>query len=99
LETYPRKFRSGRYSADFLIFRREKKQYFKWEQAILGLPNVVDAHEVKHMQDRVVHATAFCCLHTIDSCRPTELVQDLTREEILSALSARSLNSHMAITG
>jgi ribonuclease J len=57
-------------SDDFLIFRREKKQYYKWEQAILGLPNVVDAHEVKQMQDRVILATAFSDLKELVDLRP-----------------------------
>jgi len=57
-------------SDDFLIFRREKKQYFKWEQAILGLPNVVDADEVKQMQDRVILATAFSDLKELVDLRP-----------------------------
>jgi len=57
-------------SDDFLIFRREKKQYYKWEQAILDLPNVVDADEVKHMQDRVILATAFSDLKELVDLRP-----------------------------
>jgi hypothetical protein len=57
-------------SDDFLIFRREKKQYYKWEQAILGLPNVVDAHEVKQMQDRVILAAAFSDLKELIDLRP-----------------------------
>jgi len=57
-------------SDDFLIFRRMKKQYYKWEQAILGLPNVVDAHEVKRMQDRVILAAAFSDLKELVDLRP-----------------------------
>jgi ribonuclease J len=57
-------------SDDFLIFRRMKKQYYKWEQAILGLPNVVDAHEVKRMQDRVILAATFSDLKELVDLRP-----------------------------
>jgi len=57
-------------SDDFLIFRREKKQYYRWEREILGLPNVVDAHEVKQMQDRVILAAAFSDLKELVDLRP-----------------------------
>ncbi len=46
-------------SNDFLIFKCEKKQYFKWEKTILDFPNVVDAQEVKRMQSQVILATGF----------------------------------------
>jgi ribonuclease J len=57
-------------SPDFLIFKREKKTYYKWEQAILGLSNVVDAQEVKKIQDRVILATGFADLKELLDMRP-----------------------------
>ena len=57
-------------SADFLIFKREKKSYYKWEQAILGFSNVVDAQEVKKIQDRVILASGFADLKELLEMRP-----------------------------
>ena len=57
-------------SSDFLIFRREKKQYYKWEQSILDFPNVIDAHEVRKRQDDVILATAFSDLKELLDLRP-----------------------------
>jgi ribonuclease J len=57
-------------SADFLIFKREKKTYYKWEQAILGFNNVVDAQEVKKIQNRVILATGFADLKELLDMRP-----------------------------
>jgi len=57
-------------SSDFLIFRREKKQYFKWEQAILDLPNVIDAHEVRRRQKEIILATAFSDLKELLDMQP-----------------------------
>lgn len=57
-------------SSDFLIFRREKKQYYKWEQTILDLPNVIDAHEVRKKQKEVILATAFSDLKELLDLRP-----------------------------
>jgi ribonuclease J len=57
-------------SEDFLIFKREKKNYFKWEQTILNLRNVVDAKEVKTKQDQVILATGFSDLKELIDMRP-----------------------------
>jgi len=57
-------------SADFLIFKREKKTYYKWEQAILGFSNVVDAQEVKKIQNKVILATGFTDLKELLEMRP-----------------------------
>ncbi len=57
-------------SSDFLIFRREKKQYYKWEQTILDLPNVIDAHEVRKRQKEVILATAFSDLKELLDMQP-----------------------------
>jgi len=57
-------------SNDFLIFKREKKSYFKWEKAILDFPNVVDAQEVKRMQSKVILATGFSDLKELVDMRP-----------------------------
>jgi len=57
-------------SSDFLIFRREKKHYYKWEQSILDLPNVIDAHEVRRRQNDVILATAFSDLKELLDLRP-----------------------------
>jgi len=57
-------------STDFLIFKREKKTYYKWEQTILGLSNVVDAQEVKKSQDKVILATGFSDLKELLDMRP-----------------------------
>lgn len=57
-------------SSDFLIFRREKKQYYKWEQTILELPNVIDAHEVRRRQQQVILATSFSDLKELLDIQP-----------------------------
>ena len=57
-------------SSDFLIFRREKKQYYKWEQTILKLPNVIDAHKVRKKQKEVILATAFSDLKELLDLQP-----------------------------
>lgn len=57
-------------SDDFLIFRRKKKQYYKWEQSILDLSNVVDANEVKRIQNKVVLATSFSDLNELHTMKP-----------------------------
>jgi len=57
-------------SSDFLIFRREKKQYYKWEQTILELPNVIDAHEVRRRQREIILATSFSDLKELLDIQP-----------------------------
>jgi ribonuclease J len=57
-------------SEKFLIFKREKKTYYKWEQAILGLSNVVDAEEVRKIQNKVILATGFTDLKELLDMRP-----------------------------
>lgn len=57
-------------SSDLLIFRREKKQYYKWEQTILDFPNVIDAHEVRRKQGDLIIATAFSDLKELLNMRP-----------------------------
>jgi ribonuclease J len=57
-------------SNDFLIFKREKKSYYKWEKTILDLPNVVDAQEVKRIQSNVILATGFSDLKELVDMRP-----------------------------
>jgi len=57
-------------SSDFLIFRREKKQYYKWERAVLDFSNVVDAQEIGRRQDDVILATAFSDLKELLEMRP-----------------------------
>jgi len=57
-------------SSNFMIFRREKKQYYKWEQSILDLPNVIDAHEIRRRQKEVILATAFSDLKELLDLRP-----------------------------
>jgi len=57
-------------SEGFLIFKREKKSYFKWEQTVLNFPNVVDAQEVKRIQNKVILATGFSDLKELVDMRP-----------------------------
>jgi ribonuclease J len=57
-------------SSGFLIFRREKKQYYKWEQSVLDFSNVIDAHEVRRRQNNVILATAFSDLKELLEMRP-----------------------------
>jgi ribonuclease J len=57
-------------SSDFLIFKREKKTYYKWEQVILGLGNVVDAEHVQKIQNQVILATGFADLKELLYMRP-----------------------------
>lgn len=57
-------------SSDFLIFKREKKTYYKWEKAILGLSNVVDAEQVKKIQNQIILATGFADLKELLDMRP-----------------------------
>jgi len=39
-------------SNDFLIFKREKKQYFKWERTILDFPNVAEVEKMSVLPER-----------------------------------------------
>jgi ribonuclease J len=57
-------------SQDFLIFRRAKKWYFKWEQEVLGLSNVISAQQVQKMQDKVILASSFSDLRELIDIRP-----------------------------
>lgn len=57
-------------SNDFLIFKREKKSYYKWEKTILDFPNVVDAQEVKRIQSRLILATGFSDLKELVDMKP-----------------------------
>jgi ribonuclease J len=57
-------------SSDLQIFRREKKQHYKWEQKILDFPNVIDAHEVRRKQGNLILATAFSDLKELLNMRP-----------------------------
>jgi len=57
-------------SSGFLIFRRAKKQYYKWEQSLLDFSNVVDAQEVSRKQDDVILATAFTDLKELLEMKP-----------------------------
>jgi mRNA degradation ribonuclease J1/J2 len=57
-------------SKDFLVFKREKKQYFKWEKTILDWPNVVDAQEVKQLQSNIILATGFSDLKELVDMSP-----------------------------
>lgn len=57
-------------SSEFLIFKREKKQYFKWEKTVLNFQNVVDAQEVKRQQSNVILATGFSDLKELVDMRP-----------------------------
>jgi len=57
-------------SSDFLVFRRSKKWYFKWEQEILSFPNVVGAQEMQEMQNKVILASSFSDLAELLEIRP-----------------------------
>jgi ribonuclease J len=57
-------------SPEFLIFRRGKKVFFNWEKEVLNLANVIDAHEVQRIQDRVILASSFSDLKEILDIRP-----------------------------
>lgn len=57
-------------SKDFLIFKREKKSYYRWEKTILDFPNVVDAMEVKGMQSRLILAAGFSDLKELVDVQP-----------------------------
>ncbi len=82
-------------SKDFLIFKREKKSYFKWEKAILDFPNAVDAQEVKRMQSKVILATGFSDLKELVDMHPMQSdpfwrqksTKSANRRRILTALT------------
>jgi ribonuclease J len=58
-------------SDEFLIFKREKKRYFDWENAILDhYPNVVDAQRIGELQDKVVLSTSYSDFNEMLNIRP-----------------------------
>ena len=57
-------------SDGFLVFQRQKKQYYKWEQEIIDHGNIVDSSQVNRMQDEVILATSFSDLKELIDIRP-----------------------------
>jgi ribonuclease J len=58
-------------SDDFLIFKREKKRYFNWENAILDhYTNVVDAERIGKLQSRVILSTSYSDFNEMLNIRP-----------------------------
>jgi len=57
-------------SPEFLIFRRGKQIFFKWEKEILNLPNIVDSKEVQRIQRQVILASSFSDLKEMLDIRP-----------------------------
>jgi len=58
-------------SNEFLIFQREKKRYFKWENAIADhYPNVVDAQRVGELQSKVILSASYSDFNEMLDIRP-----------------------------
>jgi ribonuclease J len=58
-------------SEEFLIFRREKKRYFNWENAIADrYSNVVDAQRIAEVQSKVVLSTSYSDFNEMLNIRP-----------------------------
>jgi len=58
-------------SPDFLIFQREKKRYYNWENAIASkYSNVVDAVRIGELQNKVILSTTFSDFNEMLSIRP-----------------------------
>jgi ribonuclease J len=58
-------------SNGFLLFQREKKRYFNWENAIVDkYPNVVDAQRVGELQSKVILSTSYSDLNEMLNIRP-----------------------------
>jgi ribonuclease J len=59
------------YSSEFLIFQREKKRYFNWENAIVNhYPNVVDAQRVAELQSKVILSASYSDFNEMLNIRP-----------------------------
>jgi ribonuclease J len=58
-------------SSEFLIFQREKKRYFNWENAIVDhYTNVVDAQKVGELQSKVILSTSYSDFNEMLNIRP-----------------------------
>lgn len=58
-------------SNEFLIFQREKKRYFNWENSIAsGYSNVVNAERVGELQSKVVLSTSYSDFNEMLNIRP-----------------------------
>jgi ribonuclease J len=58
-------------SSEFLIFQREKKRYFNWENAIVEhYTNVVDAQKVGEVQSKVILSVSYSDFNEMLNIRP-----------------------------
>jgi len=58
-------------SNEFLIFKREKKHYFKWENSIVeNYSNVLDAERVGELQKQVILSTSYSDFNEMLNIRP-----------------------------
>jgi ribonuclease J len=58
-------------SSEFLIFQREKKRYFNWENAIVDhYANVVDAQKVGELQSKVILSASYSDFNEMLNIRP-----------------------------
>jgi len=55
---------------DLLIFRREKKRYFRWEKEAMDLGCTVDSHEIALRQRNLVLACSFYDLPELTEIKP-----------------------------
>ncbi len=53
-----------------LIFQKEKKRYYKWEQEVLDFENVVDSSRIAEIQDRVILVSSFYDLEELIDINP-----------------------------
>jgi ribonuclease J len=53
-----------------LIFRKAKKQYYRWEQKVSEIGNVVDSSEIAEIQSKVILATSFYDLGELVEINP-----------------------------
>jgi len=58
-------------SSEFLIFQREKKRYFNWENAIVDhYANVVDAQKVGELQSKIILSASYSDFNEMLDIRP-----------------------------
>jgi ribonuclease J len=58
-------------SEQFLVFQREKKRYYNWENSIVDrYPNVVDAQQVGELQGKVILSTSYSDFNEMLNIRP-----------------------------
>jgi len=55
---------------NLVVYRRQKKTYYKWEQEVLSMPNVVDADDVSKHQSKYILVLPFTDLKELVDIKP-----------------------------